>query len=55
MLEEKLQKHTIKQIMMKEYKGRFFGGLPVAYRHKKENKENVANVINKAEDLLSEC
>ena len=29
--------------------------LPVLYKHKKYNKENVMDVINKIEDLLSKC
>ena len=26
--------------------------LPVLYKHKKKNKENVTNVVNKSENLL---
>ena len=29
--------------------------LPVLYKHKIKNKENVMDVINKTEDLLSKC
>ena len=29
--------------------------LPVLYEHKIKNKENVMDVINKTEDLLSKC
>ena len=41
---------------MKKHEGRFFNDyaeVTVLYKNKKQNKENVKDVINKAEHLLS--
>ena len=38
----------VKLVLTKEYKGRFFmimSKLPVLYKHKKENKKNVTDII----------
>ena len=32
-----------------------YAEVTVLYKNKKQNKENVKDVINKAEDLLSKC